>query len=78
MVKYKRLVSACVTVSDKALAILIAIENLNSWIAKGTTKRVQHGNTKNSAVARVHKANSKTDENSDDEVELTKIDSSWQ
>jgi hypothetical protein len=73
MVKSNR--SDCVTVSVKAFAILIAKENLNYWIAKGMTKGVQHGNTKYSAFARVSKANSETVENSDDEVELTKIDS---
>jgi hypothetical protein len=75
MVKSNRLVSDCVTVSDKAFAIFITKENFHFCIAKGVTKGVQHGNTKYSAVARVCKANSKTDENSDDEVELTKIDS---
>jgi hypothetical protein len=75
MVKSNRLVSDCVTVSDEAFAILIAKENLNYWIAKAMTKGVQHGNTKHSAVARVCKANSKTDENSDDEVELMRNDS---
>jgi hypothetical protein len=75
MVKSNRLVSDCVTVSDGAFAILIAKENLNYWIAKGMTKGVQHGNTKYSAVAHVCNTNSKTDENSDDEVELTKNDS---
>jgi hypothetical protein len=75
MVKSNRLVSDCVTVSDKAFAVLIAKENLNYWIAKGMTKGVQHGNTKYSAVACVCNANSKTDENSDDEVELMKNDS---
>jgi hypothetical protein len=51
MVKSNRLVSDCITVSDKVFAILIAKENLNYWIAKGMTKGVQHGNTKYSAVA---------------------------
>jgi hypothetical protein len=73
MIKSNRPVSDCVTVSDEVFATLIAKENLNYWIAKGMSKGVQHGNTKYSTVALVCKANSKTDENSNDE--LTKIDS---
>jgi hypothetical protein len=71
MLKSNRLVSDCITVSDKAFAILIAKDNLDYWISNGITKGVPHGNTKYSAVARVRKANSKTNENSDDEFELT-------
>jgi hypothetical protein len=71
IVKSNRLVSNCITVSDEALAILITKDNLEYWISKGMMKGVQHGNTKNSAVARVCKANSNTNENSDDELELT-------
>ena len=70
MLKSNRLVSDCVTVSDKAFAILIAKDNLEYSISKGMTKGVQLGNTKYSAVARVHKANSKANENSDDELEF--------
>jgi hypothetical protein len=75
MVKPNRLVSDCITVSGEAFAILIAKENLNSWITKGLTKRIQHGKTKYSAVACVSKANSKNDDNSGDELELTTNDS---
>jgi hypothetical protein len=60
MLKSNRLVSDCITVSDEAFAIFIAKDNLEYWISKGMTKGVQHGNTKYSAVAHVHKANSKT------------------
>jgi hypothetical protein len=71
MLKSNRLGSNCITVSDKEFAISIAKENLKYWISKGMTKGVKHGNTNYSAVAHGHKANRKTNENSDDELELT-------
>jgi hypothetical protein len=73
MVKSNRLVSDCITVSDKAFAILIAKGNSNSWIDKKSSKTVQYGKTQSHSVACVlgKAKNSKNECNSDDELELT-------
>jgi hypothetical protein len=70
MVKSNRLVSDCITVSDKAFAILIAKCNLQSWKTKCLSKTVLYGKTKSTSVACISKANSEN-EYSDDELEFT-------
>jgi hypothetical protein len=69
MVKASKLVSEYITVSGEARPILIAKLNLYFWITKGLSKSVKHGTATTPSVSCVSKANSKTDDNSDDEME---------
>jgi hypothetical protein len=74
MVKANRLVSEYITASDKAYTISIAKLTLNFWIKKGSSKSAKHGKATSPSVACVSKANSKTDDHSDDEMALAKND----